>query len=68
MTPLKKKEEKQMKIKIFNHHYLESVKRFEKEINDFMKTVEVVDVKHSIAPWGNSQKFATVTSVIVLYK
>lgn len=57
-----------MKIKIFNHHYLESVKRFEKEINDFMAGVEVIDVKYTEATSGDYENLDTITALLVLYK
>lgn len=57
-----------MKTKFFYHHYWESQKDFEKEINDFMATVEVVDVRHSEATEGHYERIGTLTSVMVVYK
>lgn len=57
-----------MKTKFFYYHYWESKEEFEKEINDFMATVEVVDVRHSEATEGHYEKMDTLTSVMVLYK
>lgn len=56
-----------MKIKLFHHHYWEKEK-FEKEVNDFMATVEVVDVRHSEATEGHYERIGKLTSVMILYK
>lgn len=68
MTPLKQKEEKNMKIKLFYQKYKQSLEDFESQVNDFMATVEVVDVRYSEATVGNSEDMDTLTSVMVLYK
>jgi len=57
-----------MKTKFFYHHFWERKEDFEKEINDFMATVQVVDVKHSEATEGHYERIGTLTSVMVLYK
>lgn len=57
-----------MKTKFFYHHFWERKEEFEKEINDFMATVEVVDVRHSEATEGRYEKMDTLTSVMVVYK
>ncbi len=57
-----------MKVKFFYHHYWESKKDFEKEINDFMATVQVVDVKHSTVTVGDSDAMGAIASLLVLYK
>ena len=53
-----------MKIKLFHHHYWESKEVFEKELNDFMATVEVVDVKYSTSSFGDY----IIDGVLVVYK
>lgn len=50
-----------MKVKFFYHRYWESKKDFEKEINDFMATVQVIDVKHSTVTVGDSEPWEIVT-------
>ena len=57
-----------MKIKLFYHHFRESKEEFEQEVNDFMATVEVVDVRHSEATEGHYESIGALTSVMVLYK
>ena len=57
-----------MKIKLFYHHFWESKEEFEQEVNDFMATVEVVDVRHSEATEGHYENIGALTSVMVLYK
>ena len=58
-----------MKIKLFFYYkWQQSLENFEQEVNDFMATVEVVDVKYSEATVGNSDDMDTLTSVMVLYK
>lgn len=55
-----------MKIKLFYYYRWDSttLEDFEKEVNDFMATVEVVDVKYSEAT-NNTE---AITVVMVLYK
>lgn len=55
-----------MKTKFFYHHYWESKEEFEKEINDFMATVQVLDVKFSGTQF--SEPFSSVAIVLVLYR
>lgn len=57
-----------MKVKLFEYTRRWEKEDFEKEINDFMATVEVVDVRHSEATEGHYEKMDTLTSVMVLYK
>ena len=57
-----------MKVKFFYHRYWESKKDFEKEINDFMATVQVIDVKHSTVTVGDSDVMGAIASLLVLYK
>lgn len=55
-----------MKIKLFYYYRWDAttLEDFEKEVNDFMATVEVVDVKYSEAT-NNTE---AITGVMVLYK
>ena len=55
-----------MNIKLFYHHFCESKEEFEQEVNDFMATVEVLDVKFSGTP--SSESFNSVAIVLVLYR
>ena len=57
-----------MKIKLFHQKYKQSLEDFESQVNDFMATVAVVDVKYSEVTVGNSEDMDTLTSVMVLYK
>ncbi|HFI0151118.1 TPA: hypothetical protein ACGO3A_002012 [Streptococcus suis] len=57
-----------MKIKLFKKLSREHTADFEAEVNDFMATVEVIDVKITMAPAGHSDSFSTVTQLLVLYK
>ncbi|HEM3648318.1 TPA: hypothetical protein U1C40_000930 [Streptococcus suis] len=57
-----------MKIKLFYQRHNQTTKEFETEVNDFMATVEVIDVKVTMAPAGHSDSFSTVTQLLVLYK
>ena len=58
-----------MKIKLFYYRsWKQTLEDFEREVNDFMATVGVVDVKYSEATVGNSEDMDTLTSVMVLYK
>jgi hypothetical protein len=44
------------------------MENFESQVNDFMATIEVVDVKYSEASVGNSEDMDAITSVLVLYR
>lgn len=55
-----------MKIKLFEYARRRVKEDFEKEINDFMATVEVLDVKFSGTP--SSEPFSSVANVLVLYR
>lgn len=59
-----------MKIKSFCHYTdgKQSLEDFEKEINDFMATVEVVDVKYSVSTDKDTGWTVVVDNVLVLYK
>ncbi|SNG58660.1 Uncharacterised protein [Streptococcus pneumoniae] len=55
-----------MKVKLFEYNRRWEKEDFEKEINDFMATVEVLDVKFSGTP--SSESFNSVAIVLVLYR
>ena len=55
-----------MKAKLFEYARRRVKEDFEKEINDFMATVEVLDVKISGTQF--SEPFGSVANVLVLYK
>lgn len=57
-----------MKIKLLKNLAKESPQDFEERVNEFMATVEVVDVKIAMASAGYSDSFGTVTHILVLYK
>lgn len=57
-----------MKIKLFYQKYKQTLEDFESQVNDFMATVEVVDVKYSEATVGNSEDIDAITCLMVLYK
>lgn len=57
-----------MKAKLFEYTRRWEKEDFEKEINDFMATVAVVDVKYSEATVGNSEDIDAITCLMVLYK
>ncbi|MGQ7370990.1 hypothetical protein ACTGV0_02370 [Streptococcus suis] len=57
-----------MKIKLFYKSYNQTIKEFETEVNDFMATVEVVDVKYTEATAGHYEELGTNTGLLVLYK
>ena len=55
-----------MKVKLFEYTRRWEKEEFEKEINDFMATVEVLDVKFSGTQ--SSERFDSVAIVLVSYK
>lgn len=57
-----------MKIKLFYQCHNQTAKEFETEVNDFMATVEVVDVKYTEATAGHYEDLGTNTGLLVLYK
>lgn len=58
-----------MKIKLFYYRsWKQTLEDFEQEVNDFMATVAVVDVKYSEATVGNSEDIDAITCLMVLYK
>ncbi len=65
----KTKGEKQMKTKLFiRRGWKQSLEEFEQEVNDFMATVQVVDVKISEATFGSSEDMAVQTTLLVIYQ
>lgn len=54
-----------MKIKLFYKSYNQTAKEFETEVNDFMATVEVVDVKINVITTLGGSLLHMIT---VLYK
>ena len=63
---LKQRKDNNMKIKLFEYARRRVKEDFEKEINDFMATVEVLDVKISGTQF--SEPFGSVAIVLVLYR
>lgn len=58
-----------MKIKLFHYRrWQKPLEDFEKEVNDFMATVEVVDVKYSTSSIGDSSIMDIIDGVLVIYK
>lgn len=58
-----------MKIKLFSRtRYTQSIEDFERAVNDFMATVEVVDVKYSDTTVGTGKDLGVMTGVLVIYK
>ena len=57
-----------MKVKFFYHSYIDNKENFEQKVNDFMATVEVVDVRHSEVGLIDGKRFKAFTNVMVLYK
>lgn len=58
-----------MKVKLFSRtRYTQSIEDFEKGVNDFMATVEVVDVKYSETTVGTGKDLGTMTGILVIYK
>ncbi|MCB2926397.1 hypothetical protein J0628_06750 [Streptococcus suis] len=57
-----------MKIKLFYQRYDQTTKEFETEVNNFMATVEVVDVKYTEATSGDYEAMTTELGLLVLYK
>lgn len=55
-----------MKVKLFEYTRRWEKEDFEKEINDFMATVEVLDVKFSGT--SSSEPFNSVATVFLLYR
>lgn len=58
-----------MKIKLFHYRkWQKPLEDFEKEVNDFMATVEVVDVKYSTSSFGDNTIMDIIDGVLVIYK
>ncbi|HFU3983617.1 TPA: hypothetical protein ACGO2Q_002443 [Streptococcus suis] len=57
-----------MKIKFFYLKYSQLLEDFETEVNNFMATVEVIDVKYTEATAGHYEELGTNTGILVLYK
>ncbi|HEM2815605.1 TPA: hypothetical protein U2B49_001695 [Streptococcus suis] len=57
-----------MKIKLLKNLAKESPQDFEERVNEFMATVEVVDVKYTEATAGHYEELGTNTGLLVLYK
>jgi len=58
-----------MKIKLFHYRkWQKPLEDFEKEVNDFMATVEVVDVKYSTSSIGDNTIMDIIDEVLVIYK
>lgn len=57
-----------MKVKLFEYTRRWEKEDFEKEINDFMAGVEVIDVKYTEATSGDYENLDTITALLVLYK
>ncbi|RSI57705.1 hypothetical protein D8866_03100 [Streptococcus parasanguinis] len=58
-----------MKTKLFiRRGWKQSSEEFEQEVNDFMATVQVVDVKISEATLDSSEDMAVQTTLLVIYQ
>lgn len=57
-----------MKIKLFYQRHNQTIQDFEERVNEFMATVEVVDVKYTEATSGDYENLDTLTGLLVLYK
>lgn len=57
-----------MKIKLFTHYRKQSLEEFEKEVNDFLATVQMVDVKISESALSSSEDMAVKTTLLVIYQ
>lgn len=58
-----------MKVKLFSRtRYTQSIEDFERAVNDFMATVEVVDIKYSETTVGTGKDLGVMTGVLVIYK
>ena len=58
-----------MKIKLFSRtRYTQTLEDFERAVNDFMATVEVVDIKYSETTVGTGKDLGVMTGVLVIYK
>lgn len=58
-----------MKTKLFFYRgWKQSLEEFEQEVNGFMATVQVVDVKISEATFGSSEDMVVQTTLLVIYQ
>ena len=58
-----------MKTKIFIYDsWKRPLEEFEQLVNDFMATVQVIDVKHSTATVGDSDGMGAIAGLLVLYR
>lgn len=58
-----------MKIKLFIcRGWKQSLEEFEQKVNEFLDTVQVVDVKISEATHGSSEDMLVMTSLLVIYR
>lgn len=58
-----------MKTKLFiRRGWKQLLEEFEQEVNDFLSTVQVVDVKISEATLGSSEDMAVQTTLLVIYQ
>lgn len=58
-----------MKVKLFSRtRYTQSIEDFERAVNDFTATVEVVDVKYSETTVRTGKDLGVMTGVLVIYK
>lgn len=58
-----------MKIKLFiRRGWQQPLEEFEQEVNDFLATVQMVDVKISEATSGSSEDMAIGTKILVIYQ
>lgn len=58
-----------MKTKLFiRRGWQQSFEDFEQEVNDFLATVQVVDVKISEATFGSSECMSVQTILLVIYQ
>ena len=57
-----------MKIKIFYQQQKQSLQEFEAQINNFMASVEVVDVKCTEETEGDDENLSATLGLLVLYK
>ena len=58
-----------MKIKLFHYRrWQKPLEDFEKEVDNFLATVEVVDVKYSSSSFGDDSSMDIIDGVLVVYK
>ena len=58
-----------MKIKLFIYRaWKQPLEDFEQEVNDFLATVQLVDVKISGVTLGSSEDMSAETKLLVIYQ